>query len=211
VRTRYSYPATLERDEDGRYLVRFPDLPEALTDGADEIEALAEAADCLSEALASRIVDDEEIPPPSLVERGQYLVSPDPTITLKAGLYTELRRRGMTIADLADRLGMADWHQAARLIDPKRPTKLKRLATALAALGGAITIEIAISEGSGFPTLQAPKPEIADYGAVRLGSGFITAGFPPLQAPKPEIAVPRCGTARGLHDGRFFHCVARAA
>jgi antitoxin HicB len=210
VRTRYSYPATLERDEDGRYLVRFPDLPEALTDGADEIEALAEAADCLSEALASRIVDGEEIPPPSLVERGQYLVSPDPTITLKAGLYTELRRRGMTIADLADRLGMSDWHQAARLIDPKRPTKLKHLAAALGALGGTITIEIAISEGSGFPPLQAPKPEIADRGMVRLGSGVIAAGFPLFQAPKFEIVVPRCGTARGLH-ARRFHRVARTA
>jgi predicted RNase H-like HicB family nuclease len=40
-------------------------LPEALTDGADEAEALAEAADRLSEALASRIVDGDEIPAPS--------------------------------------------------------------------------------------------------------------------------------------------------
>jgi predicted RNase H-like HicB family nuclease len=84
----------------GRYLVRFPDLPEALTDGVDEDEALAEAADCLSEALASRIVDGEEIPSPS-PERDRYLVSPDPTIALKAALYTALRRRDMTIADLA--------------------------------------------------------------------------------------------------------------
>jgi hypothetical protein len=34
----------MEQDEDGRYVVRFPDLPEALTDGAYEGEALAEAA-----------------------------------------------------------------------------------------------------------------------------------------------------------------------
>jgi predicted RNase H-like HicB family nuclease len=84
---------TLERDEDGRYVVRFPDLPEALTDGMDEKEALVEAADCLSEALASRIVDGEAIPSPSRLDRGQYLISPDPIIALKAALYTADHRR----------------------------------------------------------------------------------------------------------------------
>ena len=128
MRTAYRYPATLERDEDGRYVVRFPDLPEALTDGVDEKEALVEAADCLSEALASRIVDGEAIPSPSRLDRGQYLISPDPIIALKAALYTALEESGKTIADLTDLLGMKDWHQAARLIDPKRPSKLRRLA-----------------------------------------------------------------------------------
>lgn len=143
MRTPYSYPATLERGEDGRYLVCFPDFPEALTDGADEEEAIAEATDCLSEALASRIVDGEEIPSPSF-QLGQYLVSPEPTIALKAALYMALRRRDLTVADLADRLGMGDWHQAARLIDPKRSSKLTRLAAALDAVG--CRIEIAIRE-----------------------------------------------------------------
>jgi antitoxin HicB len=66
--------------------VHFPGLPEALTDGADEAEELAEAADCLSEALAGRIVDGEEIPTPTPLDPGQHLVSPDPTIALKAAL-----------------------------------------------------------------------------------------------------------------------------
>ena len=106
ARTAYSYPATLEPDEEGRLVVRFPALPEALTDGADETEALREAADCLSEALASRIVDGEEIPAPPPLAAGQHLVSPDPTIALKAALYMALRRRDLTVADLAARLGM---------------------------------------------------------------------------------------------------------
>lgn len=37
-------------------------------------------------------------------------------------------------------------------------------------------------------TLTPPKPEIADRGTVRLGSGSIAAGFPPLKMPKPETA-----------------------
>jgi hypothetical protein len=37
-------------------------------------------------------------------------------------------------------------------------------------------------------TLQLPKPEVADGGSVRLGSGMISASFPVLRRPKPEIA-----------------------
>jgi antitoxin HicB len=139
----YRYPATLEPDEEGLVLVRFADLPEALTDGADLAEALVEAADCLSEALASRIVDGEEIPRPSSTEArpGQHIISPSPTIALKAALYTALRHRDMTVADLAARLDM-DWHQAARLIDPLRASTLTSLAAALGALDCQILLSV---------------------------------------------------------------------
>lgn len=135
----YNYPATLEPDADGRLVVHFPALPEALTDGADEAEALREAADCLSEALASRIVDGEAVPAPGPLAAGQYLVSPSPTIALKAALYEALRRREMTVADLSARLDM-DWHQAARLIDPRRASKLTSLSAALRALDCEISL-----------------------------------------------------------------------
>lgn len=138
----YSYPAVLKKDEAGRVLVLFPAFPEAATDGVDEAEACAEAADCLSEALAGRIANGEEIPPGSWPLPGQILVSPDPTIALKAALHMAMYRRSVTVADLADLLEI-DWHQAARLIDPKRSSKLTILATALHALGCEIAISVA--------------------------------------------------------------------
>jgi antitoxin HicB len=137
----YDFPARLEIDEEGRFLVQFPDLPEALTDGADEAEALIEASDCLSEALASRIVDGQEIPPPSRAAYGMHMISPEPRIALKAALYTALRKRGMTIADLACRLGI-DERRAARLLNPRAHSRLADLEEALSALGYTIGIQV---------------------------------------------------------------------
>jgi antitoxin HicB len=141
TRTPYSYPARLEPDEEGRLVVHFPDLPEALTDGVDEPEALTEAADCLSEALAARIVNDEDIPPPSRLRAGQYLVAPDATMALKAALHSALRARKMSVGDLACRLGIDD-RKAARLSDPRAASSLAGLEAALSALGYAIAIEV---------------------------------------------------------------------
>ena len=138
---RYTYPARLEADEDGRLVVHFADLPEALTDGADQAEALAEASDCLSEALAGRIHRQEQIPVPSPLERGMHAVEPEPTIALKAALYEALGSKGMSTADFARKLGVDD-RQAARLIDPKARTALSKLEEALSALGYTIGIEV---------------------------------------------------------------------
>lgn len=137
---RYTYPARFEPDEEGRLVVHFPDLPEALTDGADEAEALTEASDCLSEALASRIVDQEEIPSPSPAGPDMHLVSLEPTIALKAALHSALRDAGMSIDELARRLGIEE-REAARLISPRARTRLTSLEEALSALGYTIGIE----------------------------------------------------------------------
>jgi antitoxin HicB len=77
-------------------------------------EALIEATDCLSEALAGRIVDGESLPAPSAPRRGQYLVAPDETLALKLALHQALADRKMTAADLARTLGY-DHKEARRL------------------------------------------------------------------------------------------------
>ncbi len=138
---RYTYPARLERDEANRLVVHFPDLPEALTDGADQTEALTEASDCLSEALAGRIHRQEEIPIPSPLRPGMYAVEPESTIALKTALYVALISRGLSTADLGRMLGAND-RDATRLLDPKARTPLAKLEAALSALGYTIGIEV---------------------------------------------------------------------
>ncbi|HEU0215935.1 MAG TPA: type II toxin-antitoxin system HicB family antitoxin [Stellaceae bacterium] len=137
----YAYPAHLERQPEGGFLVRFRDLPDALTEGIDRIAALAEGADCLSEALATRIAHNEDIPAASAAEHGEMLIAPEPTIALKAALCDALRAQGLKVADLARRLAV-DYRQAARLLDPKYPSKLTGLEEALAVLGCQVAIAV---------------------------------------------------------------------
>jgi antitoxin HicB len=69
--------------EDGGYVVTCRDLPEAITQGDTREEALAEAADCLEEAIAARIDDGRDIPSPSAPERGELTVSVPPSMAPK--------------------------------------------------------------------------------------------------------------------------------
>lgn len=70
---RYAYPATLTK-QDGGYLVRFIDFPEAITDGRTEAEALTNAADCLDEAIANRIFMNIELPPQPTISTHQHIL-----------------------------------------------------------------------------------------------------------------------------------------
>jgi antitoxin HicB len=137
-----AWRATLVADEEGRIQVRFPNFPEALTDGAHEAEALAEAADCLAEAVAARIADSEDLPAPSAVRRGMYAVPLPPLLAYKAALFSAMRRDGASKSELARRLGI-DERDIRRLLDPKyQGSKVERLHAALAACGVAAQITL---------------------------------------------------------------------
>ncbi len=141
VTTVFAYPAKLREEQDGRITVSFRDFPEALTDGADEAEALANAADALSEALMARLADGEPIPNPSATGRGQYPIAPEATVAAKAALHRIVREKKITAAELARRLDI-DHKEARRMLDPKHRTKLPRLADALRATGYDLAVAV---------------------------------------------------------------------
>ena len=135
-----AYPVTLETDSAGRVLVLFPDFPEAATDGADRAEALAEAPDCLQEAIAGRLARREPVPSPSPA-RGRPTVVPGAIIAAKAALHTVLRDAALTNTALAERLGVAEG-EVRRLLDPRHASKIARLEAALGALGQRLEIAV---------------------------------------------------------------------
>ena len=58
----FNYPAEIERDEDGRFVITFPDFGWGATDGATRDEALADARDLLRELIADTIREGEALP-----------------------------------------------------------------------------------------------------------------------------------------------------
>ena len=138
----FSYPILLAADEaEGGFVVSFPDLPEAITQGDDEADALAQGADALEEAVAGRIRRGEDIPAPSAARRGQRMVTVPAQTAVKAALYLSMREAGLSKVELAARLG-CDEKEVRRLLDPRHPSKLPRLQAALAALGKRLAFRV---------------------------------------------------------------------
>ena len=57
-----TYTVILEPTEEGGFVVHVPALPEVVTQGEDEAEALAMAKDAIELALEERLAEGEEIP-----------------------------------------------------------------------------------------------------------------------------------------------------
>jgi len=120
-------------------MVRFPDLLEAITSGTDRQDALAQAADCLEEAIAGRIADGLDIPAPSSPRKTQVPVPVPAPTAAKAALYLAMREAQVRNTDLARRLG-CDEKEVRRMLDPRHPTKLPRIQQALQVLGKRLVV-----------------------------------------------------------------------
>lgn len=132
---RFIYPVKLTRDrKDGGYVVTCRDVPEAITQGENLEDALAEAEGALQAALEARIEDGMEIPAPSAPKRGERLAATPITTALKAAVYLSMREQGVSKSELARRMQIHE-KEARRMLDPKHPTKVPTLERALAVLG----------------------------------------------------------------------------
>lgn len=136
----FDYPVKLTPDGD-TVLVTFPDVPEAITFGADEDEALLQAVDALESALAMYVQARTALPVPSKPRRGQRTVRPSALEAAKLGVYQAMTEQGVKKAELARRLG---WHmpQVDRLFDLKHASRLDQLEAAARALGRALEVKI---------------------------------------------------------------------
>jgi antitoxin HicB len=136
---RYAYPVTLARDADERVVASFLDVPEALTDGVDETEALAEAADALAAALAGYARERRPLPRPSAA-KGRHIVPVPPLAAAKLALCEAMRRQDISNSELARRLGVTET-VVRRLVDPDHASRIERVQAALATLGVELVVE----------------------------------------------------------------------
>jgi predicted RNase H-like HicB family nuclease len=137
---RYAYPFTLTPDEHGRLVVGFPDVKGASTDGADEAEAIANAADSLIAALIGHVAQRQSIPRPSPA-RGRSIITLPPLVAAKLGLYSAMLEQQVTNADLADRMQKSE-PEVRRLLDLDHPSDIGQIEAALAELGKRLEIRV---------------------------------------------------------------------
>ncbi len=65
------YRYRVEPQDNGWWLVRFPDIPEALTEGETEVETHAAALDCLVAALEGYVNAGRPVPRPAAASDGE--------------------------------------------------------------------------------------------------------------------------------------------
>jgi antitoxin HicB len=89
-----AYPAHLDAEEDGGYVVTFPDFGVGVTQGDNREEALAQAADLLETMVANYMAENWDLPEPSPA-RGRPLVRLAPLVAAKAQVFRAMRQAGV--------------------------------------------------------------------------------------------------------------------
>ena len=126
------YPATVEAQSDGSFLVSFIDLTDTFTEGKTKEEALFNATEVLSAMLAWRLDEAKDVPAPTQKVKGAHYIAPD--AKTQAAMLLRLARGERSLSELARALETS-WPAARRLENPSHWPSLKTLDRAAAALG----------------------------------------------------------------------------
>jgi antitoxin HicB len=135
-----AYPVKLTPDKkDGGFVVTFPDIPEAMTQGETVEEALNMAKDALETALDFYFDGQRPVPQPSKQKRGQHMVQLPISIAAKVLLLNEMIRQRVRPAELARRLHTTP-QAVNRLVNLRHASKIDGIAGAMKVLGKTLEI-----------------------------------------------------------------------
>jgi len=136
-----AYPARFTEEGKG-ITVTFPDIPEAITSGESDEEAMEFAIDALETVLSEYIKRRRAIPRASKPRgKGMRLVFLPALAEAKVRLYEAMRSGGVRKADLARRVG---WHksQMDRLLDLNHASRLDQIEAALKGLHKRLAVRV---------------------------------------------------------------------
>ncbi|HHS8316889.1 TPA: type II toxin-antitoxin system HicB family antitoxin [Legionella pneumophila] len=136
------YPAQITFDkDDNRFLVQFPDIPEAITEGESEEEAFFNASEVLTLAIEGRLEEGMDVPQPSKCTEQQKLISP--SVRAQAALLIRWAKLSgsHTTSEIARSLNTS-WPAISRLEDPKHWPSLRQLEKVANALGQQLIISM---------------------------------------------------------------------
>ena len=137
----FGYRYKLEREQNGWWLVRFPGIPEALTEGETEDEARANAVDCVIAALEGYMKAGKPLP-----RQGSGHSEPDRAVlpslvTAKLAVYETMRKHGWSKLRLAKELGMPE-NSVRRLLDLRHSSQMWIIDEALAKMNAELSIDL---------------------------------------------------------------------
>jgi antitoxin HicB len=135
------YPVHLESADEGGYVVTFPDIPEAITQGEDIEDALRRGADALESALEFYFEARRPVPAPSKPKRGQRVVELPVSLAAKVLLLNEMLRQNVRPAELARRIGTTP-QEVNRLTDFRHTSRIDGVDAALRALGRRLEVQV---------------------------------------------------------------------
>lgn len=135
----FIYGATITADPDGGFVVTFADVPEAITAGDNQEEAIHNAREALSLALRGIALAGRELPQP--LATGGTPIAVEADTAAKLAVIVAFRDAGISKTELARRLGKTE-AEARRILDPDHGSKIGLLQDALHALGQEIVISV---------------------------------------------------------------------
>lgn len=137
----FGYRYTLEPEQNGWTLVRFPGIPEALTEGESEEQARANALDCLLSALEGYMKEGRPLPRTGAAFSGADRVVLPSLVTAKLAVYETLRVRGWSKSKLAAELGMPE-NSVRRLLDLRHSSHMWVIDAAMAKMNAELSIDL---------------------------------------------------------------------
>jgi antitoxin HicB len=143
----FGYPYKLARQKNGWWLVRFPDIPEALTEGETKDEAFKNAQDCLVAALEGYVKAGRPIPRPPF--KGERIALPS-LVTAKLAVYVNMQKQNWSRTRLAHALGMPE-NSIRRLLDLRHRSQMWVIDEALAKMNAELAIELPMQRSSTQP------------------------------------------------------------
>jgi antitoxin HicB len=137
----YVFRALFEPGDRSGFVVSFPDVPEANTQGDSVEDARAMAEEALGLALLTYPV--RGLPLPKARARGAELVAiaVAPDVAAKLAVLEAYAETQLSKAELARRLGKHE-KEVRRILDPRHPTKLPTLTAALRVLGKRLIVGV---------------------------------------------------------------------
>jgi antitoxin HicB len=137
----FGYRYTLERQENGWWLVRFPGIPEALTEGETEEEARASARDCVISALEGYMKAGKPLPREGAEHSGPDRAVLPSLVTAKLAVYETMRTHGWYKVKLAKELGMSE-NSVRRLLDLHHSSHMWIIDEALAKMNTDLSVDL---------------------------------------------------------------------